>query len=382
MWWIIIIVWRIFLFGISGITAAISQYAPRFPYSDIYLLTSELPQWVWTWANFDGVHYLTISEGGYWAQFTQAFFPLYPLLVRGVGTLFGDTHFIISGLLISFLAFIVAFKYWRQLLLLDYPISIVTSASYALLVFPTSFYFGALYTESLFFLFVVASFWFARKKKWWISGMLGMFASGTRITGILLLPALLWEYHNVTKQKTKNKNLRLWNFIISSLHSPILYIVPLGLVSYMVYLHIQFGDALYFWHAQPVFGAARTGSTLIFPPQVVFRYIKIVLTVSWSRPEFRIAVLELGSFLFGCWALWKGYVLNIRRSYLLFGFFILLLPTLTGTFSSLPRYVLLVFPMYIVIAKMSARWRFVFSILSFILLLFLSHQFLRGQWVA
>ena len=204
----IIFCWRILLFAVSYITLHRFSFTPTFPYSDIYLIPSQLPGWVWSWANFDGVHYLTIAKGGYWAQFTQAFFPLYPLLIKILSLISHDRYLIISGLLISFAAFCISLFMLIKLLNLDYPQASIKKIIFIILIFPTSFYFAALYTESIFFLWVISAFYFARVKKWWLSGTLAALASATRITGILLLPALLWEW-NQNKIKNQKSTLRL-----------------------------------------------------------------------------------------------------------------------------------------------------------------------------
>src|SRR3989338_7634876 len=51
------------------------------------------------WANFDGVHYLSIAERGY-VQYEQAFFPLYPVLVRSIARTLHITY-ITAGEFIS-----------------------------------------------------------------------------------------------------------------------------------------------------------------------------------------------------------------------------------------------------------------------------------------
>jgi len=60
----------------------------RFPYVDEVLKNSDLPAWMHQFGNFDGVHYVRIASAGYEYQFTQAFFPLYPLLIKIVSPIF------------------------------------------------------------------------------------------------------------------------------------------------------------------------------------------------------------------------------------------------------------------------------------------------------
>ncbi|RJR30229.1 hypothetical protein C4564_00575 [Candidatus Microgenomates bacterium] len=380
----ILVLWRIGLFAISATVARYFKFTPQFPYSDIYLLPSNLPQFIWGFANFDGVHYLTIAKSGYMAQFTQAFFPLYPLLVRILGLIIKDQTFIVSGLLLSFACFVVAVYFFKRLLLLDYKHSVVFWSLVFLLAFPTGFYFATVYGESLFFLLTVLVFWFARKRKWWLAGIFGFFAALTRINGILLLPVILIEWlvleRHVTSWATFKKSVKesLW----SLLKNPAMYLVPLGLITYMVYLKYAFGDPLFFWHAQEVFGAQRSVA-IVLPPQVVWRYFKIIATVEAFSYPFWTAIWEIGAFALGVVALLFGHRKHVRLSYLLFGWGMLLLPTLTGTFSSLPRYVLLIFPLFIALALIkNMTTRLALLIVSIGLqLLFLSH-YLRGLWVA
>ncbi len=142
------------------------------------------------WANFDGIHYLLIAQNDY-GLYQQAFFFLYPFLIRWLSNF---THnYLFSGLLISHLAFFGALFFLYKLLVLDYSPKLVKIAIIFLLVFPTSFFFAAVYTESLFFFLILATFYFARLKKWWLAGVFGGLASATRLVGIFLLPALILE---------------------------------------------------------------------------------------------------------------------------------------------------------------------------------------------
>lgn len=384
--------WRLFLFVIALITANNFLFTPAYPYSDIYLIPSGLPQWIWGWANFDGVHYLTIAQRGYFAQFTQVFFPLYPIILKFVGVIINDKYLIISGLILSFISFFFLVICLKNLLNLDYDSGKVKIIIFFLLIFPTSFYFASLYTESVFFLFVLASFYFARKKKWWLSGLCGMFASATRITGVFLLPALIWEWKldkfrlvNWNEQFKSNKKIfqRSIKIISIVMRSPILYLIPLGLISYMIYLQLTFGDALYFWHAQPVFGAQRTGGQFIFPLQVVWRYFKILTSISIKNYQFWTAFWELSSFFFALFVLVIAHIKKVRLSYLIFSWLVILIPSLTGTFSSLPRYMLTAFPIFIVIGSIhNKRILYLISIFFIVLLIIFTSNFIRGRWVA
>src|SRR3989344_5814558 len=117
-----------------------------------------------------------------------------------------------------------------------------------LLLFPTASSFVSVYTESLFLMMVFGSLFAARKKSWWIAGILGGLASATRIFGVFLLPALLIEWYVQRGKKTVFTLSELFLAVF-----PILLTLT-GLAAYMYYLNQAFGDPLLFLHAQPVFG--------------------------------------------------------------------------------------------------------------------------------
>ena len=384
----IFFIWRLTLFLIAWLGEKLVSFTPSFPYSDIYLIPSGLPNWLWSFANFDGVHYLTIAISGYSAQFTQVFFPLYPLLVGLLIKLFLFLPPIIIGLLVSNLFFLFALVVAWKLFYLDYKKQEIRWMILFLSFFPTSFFFGSFYTESFFLFLVITSFYFARKRQWLISGILGGLASATRLVGIFLLPALLWEWHRnikYTNNKLNSKDLfsKTLHSTFNILHSPILYLVPLGLISYMCYLQYKFGDFLYFWHAQPVFGAQRSGEGMILLPQVIFRYLKILLSIPTSSLIFWTSFSELLFCLVVILLLLIAHRLRIRLSYLIFSWLALLAPTLTGTFSSIPRYVLVVFPIYIVLGLIKNKiLKVLILTIFFILLSLYTILFTSGHWVS
>ena len=103
------------------------------------------------WANFDGEHYLSIAMFGY-KDLQQAFFPAYPILMDSLSHLFGTSleSYLWSGIIISNILFLFSlFLFWK-IIKLDYSEKIARISIILLLLFPTSFYFASVYTESLF----------------------------------------------------------------------------------------------------------------------------------------------------------------------------------------------------------------------------------------
>jgi Mannosyltransferase (PIG-V) len=142
------------------------------------------------WGRWDSDWFLRIAEHGYaWPSSTPAFFPLYPFLTGALGRLlFGQ--YLLAGLLISLVAGAAAFALLYRLAagLLGAETGLWSVIYLAL--FPTSLFFGAVYSESLFLLLAVATFLAAERGRFGVAGTTAGLALLTRSAGIALLPAL------------------------------------------------------------------------------------------------------------------------------------------------------------------------------------------------
>lgn len=322
---------------------------------------------IYSRANFDGNHYLSIADRGYgYAQ--QAFFPLYPDLIRLIRPLVGSS--VNSGIIISCLSFLFGLYVFARLLRLDYPPRVVAWTIIALLIFPVSFFFSFIYTEGLFFLAVVSAFYFARTDRYLLAGMAGFLAANTRFIGVFLLVALLaelWQTHKITLA-------RLFSLLL----------IPAGLLVYMVFLAQTTGDPLAFIHVQTLFNQGRSDH-LILLYQVAWRYVKMLTTVNRADPLYMTIILEAGV---GCLFFITSVISLFRHrlSYALFGLMSYLIPTLTGSFTSLPRYVLLCFPSFLLLGEAfsaAPRWsRRLFICGSLMLSVVFLSLFIRGYWVS
>ncbi|MFH2118137.1 MAG: hypothetical protein ABII10_00145 [Candidatus Paceibacterota bacterium] len=368
-----VISWRLGLFGLSALAGYFLAYDPSFPYARELLAGFSLPRWFYSWANFDGVHYLIIAQQGYFGTgLVQAFFPAFPLLLRFLPNL------LVGGLVLNIILTALLMVVFFKLVKLDHSTKIAHWSIIALLFFPTSFFLGALYTETLFLILVVSSFWLARQKNWLWAGLLAGIASATRITGIFLWPALLIELW----WQVKPANLSI--FIKQNLKTiGLLSLSSIGLFVYMLYLWQVFGDPLYFLHVQQEFGTGRQESLVLFP-QVLWRYAKILWTTrpfNWKYFSYvQDLVLSLG-VLGGL----LGFFKKIRPSYLSFALLVFFLPPLTGTLSSMPRYVLACFPIFILLGELYAKnpfWRVLLMTSSIALLIINTILFIQGYWVA
>ena len=295
-----------------------------------------------SWVNFDGEHYLNIARNGYGSG-EQAFFPLYPLLIKWVSGLFGLSGYsqmAIVGFIISNVLFLASLFVLFRVIKENENTKLAKCSLILMLLFPTSFYFGAVYTESLFLLSILLSVYFFFKEKYLLGGLLGIIASGTRVVGISLVP--IYIFYLAFKKKLNLKNL------LSSL------LPSLGFLAYSFYQYKTYADPLKFFHVASSFGEQRSDH-LILLPQVFYRYfVKILPSLNWNYfPVVFTTLLEVFAALFVIWYLVSS-ILNIKREnlvFLLISVCFFIIPTLSGSFSSLPRYVVVIFPLFVFLAK-------------------------------
>lgn len=280
-----------------------------------------------------------------WRILPKHFFPLFPWVI-GIVSKYLSLNSLYSALLLGNLSLLIAVRLFWSLLRIDFKIDQSRQIILSLLFFPTAFFLGAVYGESFFLCLIFGAFLAARKKRWLLAGALGAMATATRFVGIFLIPALAVEYWLQLKESGKDIRLSKFSVVIPTIS---ICIVSLGLIAYMVYSKQHFNDSLKFIHSQPSFGASRSDKIILLY-QVFWRYAKMAVTVDFfSLLYYRISMEMLSAVTF----LILGLISfkKTRPSYAIFGFLSFLAPTLTGTFSSMPRYILVMFPVFIMIGS-------------------------------
>ncbi len=374
-------IWRISLFIIAYLASFVLPFKPSFPYFD-GLHNFNPFKFLYSFANFDGVHYLMLAEYGYRSNFsgtTQAFFPSFPVFIAFLNLFI--KNFLVSGLLISNFAFLFFLFYLFYYLKNKWNVLLAWRIIYLVLLFPTSFYFASVYSESLFLLLLLLNLIYYQKKNFLGFFLTGFFLTATRVIGIFWPFALLVEMlcRIVKNKKPLLQSIKQNIFLIFIICS-----TSLGLISYMFYLRINFNDPFYFFTVQNRFGAGRQSQLVLFP-QVIWRYLKMLITISYDWKfyaifqELVISLLFLGLLIT---SLRRKYRISI--SWLLFSFLSYFLPTLTGVFSSMPRYVLVCFSGFFVLAQLKVKKKIFYSLLfiSGIFLVLNLILFTQGYWVS
>lgn len=365
-------IWRIALQIIAFISRNRLSLGPDSGYGNIESWEGPVTNFFKYWIRWDAGFYLGIAGDGY--TFDQAqnlsnttFFPLYPILIRYLGFLFGNFY---AGLIISFIAtfFSCLFLYKLAKLELKKKTGSFRSVFYYL-IFPTSVFLISIYTESLFMALSVASFYYARKNNWLLAGVFGFFAALTRPQGIILFPVLLFEYLEQRNFEFKKIKLGfLWNFLI-----------PTGLGIYMYYLKIKFGNPLLFIFAQDSWGRNTSFSLKSVWDTISNYFYEFFYPGSENFAYYLVKDLDLLFFLVFL-ILAIVIFFKLRMSYGLYMLLSLIVPLMTSSLMSINRFVLILFPAYIYLAKISKNQIMQYSIILLFFSLFAIYTVLFTNW--
>jgi hypothetical protein len=315
------------------------------------------------WNAWDAPNYLEVARLGYDPAGDPAravLFPLLPLLLRA-GSIFMSGF--VAGLLISVAATVAAAVGIYRLARLDgagRPIA--RAAVLAMNIFPTSFAMVPPYTEPVFLALVVWAFLRARRADWVGAGILGLLAGLARLPGVFLLPALLLELRGRSRSP---RMLAL--FLIG--FAPIVY---LG-INWWAY-----GDPFFFVGVQQRVFFVQT----VAPWAAIKGLITSVETLGGDSFWATVYVAPLLALaLLGVVLAWTGVSRRGRASYFVYsGFSLLSFASLSWPIS-VPRYVLGVFPVFLMLGGL-ARSRFgtPLAVASVLVLGLLTAEFALGRW--
>ena len=143
------------------------------------------------WARSDSDWFIGIAQHGYARNGGEVFYPLYPLALAGVGRAFGG-HYVVAGIVVSLVCGAAAFVLLYRLALVHLDLDGARRTLLYVAVFPMSLFLQAVYSESLYLLCAVGAFVLAERRRWLPAGVVAGLALLTRISGLALLPALVW----------------------------------------------------------------------------------------------------------------------------------------------------------------------------------------------
>jgi Mannosyltransferase (PIG-V) len=320
--------------------------------------------WLEIWNRWDALHYQRLAQFGYSARdpVESWFYPLFPWVTRVFGILTGD--YLVGAFVVSGLASLVAAVVMRRLIAADFSPAIALRAVWFFLIFPGAYFLHIGYTESLFIALALGSLLAARRDRWWLAGILGAFAWMTRAPGMILVPTLATAAaHRFWTTKRWE-----WRWLWIAL-------VPAGFCVYLLVNWHVTGDPFWFfgarrklfaiWPAWPWHGIHELIGNMRREPgqgemvgtqELIFTLIALVCSIlAWFKMRPAHAVWITGNWL---------------------------LLSSSNFISSMPRYTLPLFPIFVFFAVFSRNrfWRATITVWSLLFLALFSSLFVRGWW--
>jgi len=362
------------------------------------------------WYQWDAAWYLRIAGNGPqmgYSTYTEnkkhafgpfAFFPLYPLSVRAVAAVIPGAEatvpvggapaagLIVASLIASNLAFVLALVALYLFAGARAGPAVARRAVLLLCVFPTTIFFSASYSESLFLLWLVG-FFLALDRRWFVvAALCGALASATRSLGVALAaPYLLayWQDWRAARRSEAPSVKPFWRDVDLRALAPVV-LIPLGLIAYMVYQWASFGDPLLFQKAEKAWSRS-----------FALPWVGLVDGISWSlrgwghmtQPQWRGLVDALYAVLFLalCVPAWRSMDRPARAYAVVFWLYVLCTPQISNpkypdTLISMPRFLLMLLPLWLWLARSRARTLLMLAP-SAVLLVLYGARWVNGGWI-
>lgn len=319
------------------------------------------------WNHWDGPHYLDLARYGYQPEgeirLFLVFYPLYPLLVRLFENLTGD--YLLAAFVVSAFASVAAGLLLERLARFDQPADVARRAVWFLLIFPTSYFLHIGFTEGLFLALALGCFVAARSERWPLAGILGALAALARVNGIMLVPALAMEAYLIYRRTRRWDWQWLWIAGVGA-----------GTGGYLLLNYTVTGNPLAFAEIQ----REHWYKSLAWPWTGIRALVESLSYRGPSKSQMYVGqeLLFLGIGIVCTVLTWT----KLRPSYGVWMAGNVLLFASTSFILSTPRYVLILFPMYILFARLgeSRAWYTVLTVWSLLLMSFFIGQFVQGRW--
>lgn len=335
------------------------------PYLDV---APEPNAWLSVWQRWDVLHYQALAERGFAAYDTALFTPpLYPALMRLGSHLTGGST-LLAGILVSNLCFFLLMVYWYKLAcLVTADRGIARRSVVYLTFFPSAFFFLAAYSEALFVLAVVLHLLALRQKQWGLAWLWASVSILTRWNGlVLLLPMAYASFRDWRQNRRMEGWISLGGVLLVAAVFPGYIWWTLG-KSPLTPLFIQ---------------NARAQATFTWPGiNMAFEAIKLANGAGSGVDWLELALLLL--FTLGAVAVWRTLPREMSVYYLGMLAIYLTRTSAIDPLLSVNRFMLTLFPLFIVLASWGAnRWvhRLVLYS-SWAGFLYLTGQFAIWGWV-
>lgn len=318
------------------------------PLSSIQTAYEPWIQWDAGWYDNIAKNWYTYNPDTY--QQNYAFFPLFPFFLKIAGGFIGG-NIMLAGFIISNIFFLLGIYFFYKFLKEFYDEKQAYYSTLALVIFPTSFIFSTVMSESTFFLFLIMTIYFSRKNKFFLASLTGILLALTRSLGFLVIIIVLYDY------------LKSINFSFKKINFKIFYIALIPLSTFLFALNI----ALMTGNITSILTIQQTWERTFSEP--ISTLINYIFTND-------IKVMIATTFFVSLLVLVISQFRKIEIHYWIFSILLLIVPVLNSPNSfhmlSLPRYAAVVFVIYMIVGRLMQKYTFVkesFLAISPILLL-------------
>jgi hypothetical protein len=314
--------------------------------------------------SWDGHHYLALSESGYYAGLpSAAFYPLWPLLIRYFSYLTGGDH-LVAGLILANIFSIAGLVLFHYFVLCRHGESIADIALLFLLAYPGSIFFSFIYTEPLFFLLSITFFIFLFRSDYLKAGIVSILLPCTKVIGVFsILPFLL----HIFLKKGVSKSLLFTLFPIA------------GFLLYLLYMYLMTGNPFEGFEMQRKNFITNSSFSKLFD---VISFVKLgiypFIDGTLKLHDVKDSAMDR---LFFLWFLVSLiFMWRKDKNYFVYALAVGLSQAILASYMSFTRYLLMVFPVFIVTAEYFAnedykyvRWVLLIALSSIKILFLIRH---------
>ena len=278
---------------------------------------------------WDGLWYKRIAESGYLLvpghQSDPAFFPAYPILLRGLHR--AGLPYLDAGVLVSNVALLGATIAFYELGCRIVEGEIARRAACLMVVSPLAFVLSMSYPESLALALMSFALLAAVVDRWSAAAAVGAAAGLVRPEAALFaipLAALAWSRHGAMDPSTRGRAIAA------------VFAAPVGLATYPMYLDWALGDPNAWGQAEQLWGRAFS---LSGPLRAIVHLPRQLALQPWLARDVVFVVLYAALLVVARRA-------GVKLPWIVAGALVLLLPLMSGSVQSEGRFGLLALPLY------------------------------------
>ena len=284
--------------------------------------------------------YLDLAENGYVTEgenrINLVFYPLYPLLVRGLSYLTGSLP--VAGIVVSQVCYAVSSVLLYELILMDADARCAWDGALLMALYPFSTFVMGVFSEGLFLMLTIGALYALRRDRMPAAGIIGFLAALSRTQGMLLFFPAVYQWIRRCFLEKDGRSPKFTDLF--------LLLIPLGFFAYLCINHHLYGDwfkFLQYEEAPPWYQSTQwVGRNIAQHYSMAVEYGGLGYVIYYV--QIALFFVILGVLIYGVWK-------KESMMYLLYGGVYLGFSYLSGWMISGGRYMLGCVPVFIILAK-------------------------------